>query len=837
MSITQKDKIIKQISLILVLSIFLCSCVPLTSGAKKTDTPDILSVPDVVIDSNMVNPTNDEQTMVEVEFNVSIPADSPTNVNLGLDVLDEVTGLALNILRYSMERIDNSHFVIRIPFTVGSVIKYRYTIESSPPIMESSPNGKPVRYRLYYVNSPGRVNDIVSTWNNQSYSGETGRLQGQVIDGVSLLPIPGLMVVMGGIRTFTASDGSFLIEGLIPGTHNLVVYSLDGFYAPFLQEAVIAASATTPAPIQLSPCNKIKVVFSVKPPVEHVSGVPIRLVGNIPILGNLFGDFEGGMNVLASRAPLMVEQSDGSYSLSLELPIGLDLEYKYTLGDGFWNAEHNNAGSFTLRHLIIPNHDIAQNDIIESWRSGSNGSVAFTVKVPENTPVGDVISIQFNPYSWTPPIPMWSLGDRQWMYVLYSPMNLLGDIGYRFCRNDQCGSADNISTQGLNAQGPVFHGSESSQSLQSEVKDWAWWQKESIPSKVVAEEIKPRGRDFVTGLEFAPDYQPSWLPYLNNSLTNAKDIGAKWVIVSPQWVYTNINPPVLEYVPENGIAWMDLVEIITQLKASGFKIALYPRTKFIRNSTDWWGSTRGDLGWWNGWFDRYRTFILTYADFLEQYGGDAIIIGEPGILPALPGNQFTDGAPSISLDNVNARWEMLIESIRAHFGGEIYWTFDYQGSEINLPPFVSRVDVVYVTVSTPLTTVSDPSPSEITIYFDEIIKNIKSIYVKFEKSVILGIGYPAARGAANGCIQTKDVCMPFENIYAHNTSPDIIDLQGQMNLYSGILASINKQTWINGVISRGYYPPVLLRDPTLSIHGKPAADVLWYWFPRLVKEP
>jgi hypothetical protein len=36
------------------------------------------------------------------------------------------------------------------------------------------------------------------------------------------------------------------------------------------------------------------------------------------------------------------------------------------------------------------------------------------------------------------------------------------------------------------------------------------------------------------------------------------------------------------------------------------------------------------------------------------------------------------------------------------------------------------------------------------------------------------------------------------------------------------------------VVSRGYYPPAALRDKSASVHGKPAADILWYWFPRML---
>ena len=48
-----------------------------------------------------------------------------------------------------------------------------------------------------------------------------------------------------------------------------------------------------------------------------------------------------------------------------------------------------------------------------------------------------------------------------------------------------------------------------------------------------------------------------------------------------------------------------------------------------------------------------------------------------------------------------------------------------------------------------------------------------------------------------------------------------------------MLNAINTRPWVGGIISRGYYPPAMLQDKSASVHGKPAADLLWYWFPRL----
>ncbi len=61
-----------------------------------------------------------------------------------------------------------------------------------------------------------------------------------------------------------------------------------------------------------------------------------------------------------------------------------------------------------------------------------------------------------------------------------------------------------------------------------------------------------------------------------------------------------------------------------------------------------------------------------------------------------------------------------------------------------------------------------------------------------------------------------------------------LDLQTQADLYEALLTAINGRPWIGGLVSRGYYPPAALQDKSASIHGKPAADILWYWFPRML---
>ena len=90
-------------------------------------------------------------------------------------------------------------------------------------------------------------------------------------------------------------------------------------------------------------------------------------------------------------------------------------------------------------------------------------------------------------------------------------------------------------------------------------------------------------------------------------------------------------------------------------------------------------------------------------------------------------------------------------------------------------------------------------------------------------------------GAARQCVSLNGNCLPDEAL----SQPYLelqnipVNLQAQVDLYNAALGAVNGRDWISGVVSRGFYPPVALQDGSFSIHGKPAMDILWYWFPRM----
>ncbi len=808
-----------------------CSLLPLTS----TSAPSVSQTTQAPLPPAQTNIT----LQSEITFQVEIPQNSPPDQPVFLNILEEVSGLALNMQTYPMDMADQRHFSLTLSLPFGSVVKYRYSRQGEiSTVEEHLSDGRPVRYRLYHVEGPGVVQDVITRWTDTPAQGPSGRIVGHAINSENGQPIPNLLIVAGGAHTLTASDGSFLIEGLPPGIHNLVALSMDGAYRTFQQGALVAPESATPAEIQLKTAKVVNVTFNVSVPADTIPAVPIRLAGNLYQLGNMFSDLSGGMNTIASRMPILNLKPDGHYSITLPLPSGIDLHYLYTQGDGYWNTELFPDGNRRVRQVIIPENDIVLNDVIESWHIPNATPLIFDVTVPPNTPTGDFVSIQFNPfYGWTEPIPMWHLGENRWAFVLNHPLQMIGGTRYRYCRNDQCGTADDSQTAGPDNPGHPIRSATPSQILADRVETWAWLENTPMPAVVDAKPVGARGAGFIAGIEFQSGYHPTRLPRFPATLNDLQSLGANWVFLTPSWSYTRNSPPVLELVLGEDASWFDLVDMISQTRQRGINVAIFPTPHFQTPVSQWWLEAKRDFPWWVVWFERYRTFTLHHADLATQSGAQALVLGGDWLSPALPAGVLSDGTPSGVPADAEIRWRNLIQELRTRFNGSIIWALPY--SQVDNPPrFLDSVDQIYVLFNAPLASNNNPSRIDLEAQATQLLDDrLLPLQYLFGKPLLLGLTYPSIDGAVTSCLPTpvggcsdlSPLAQPAADIPQSN-----LDLVEQADIYSALLSAINTRPWIGGLISRGYYPPAALQDKSTSVHGKPAEEVLKYWFPRLL---
>jgi hypothetical protein len=656
------------------------------------------------------------------------------------------------------------------------------------------------------VTGQGSVEDVVSKWTDTTYTPPTGRIIGEAHDAQSGQPIPNLLVTAGGAQAISKADGSFVIEGLPPGVHNLVAYAMDGTYRTYQQGARVAVESTTPTPLSLETAPTANLLFVVTVP-EGTPPVPLRLAGNLYQLGNSFGNLRGDLSSVATNMPEMKLLPDGRYSLTLTLPVGADIRYKYTLGDGFWNAEHTNTGEFKLRQIIVPDHNALIEEQVESWQDHSSRMLAFDITVPENTPPGDFVSIQFNPLiGWTEPLPMWQLAEFRWAYILYSPLNLPGNFSYRYCRNNQCGYADDAQTPGVYGTGRPIELSDERQTFSEPVVEWSSLYADPAAFTIPPAEIPLRGQAFWAGVEWIHDYHPNWRALFPAALDRVKTTGANWVVLSPTWTYgknpPGNNPPVLAPLMGQDITWWDLVEAASLSQARGLNVAIYPSARTLVNSDEWWQSAQRDFSWWPAWFYQYRSFVLHHADLAQRSGAAALILGGEELAPALPGGLLPDGTPSGVPENAEEQWRELITQTRARFSGQLLWAVPHQAID-NPPPFLDAIDQVYLTWT--VDALLDAQSGQ-AIPMDSWLDNrLLPFQILVGKPVILGVSLPS--------------------------DPS---LENQLEAYNTVIQPATQRDWIAGFVSRGYYPPAALQDLSASVNGKPASNLLAYWFPGLM---
>ena len=101
---------------------------------------------------------------VEVTFHAILPEALPENAGLELDIVDEITGLAINPARYVMEALSDGSYESRVTVPAGSLIRYRYIKVDVTPAIEYTSSGRQVRYRILHAIDKMTVTDSVNAW-------------------------------------------------------------------------------------------------------------------------------------------------------------------------------------------------------------------------------------------------------------------------------------------------------------------------------------------------------------------------------------------------------------------------------------------------------------------------------------------------------------------------------------------------------------------------------------------------------------------------------------------------------------------------------------------------
>ena len=759
---------------------------------KSPDIPGKITAPD----------------LIPQEFTVELRIPASSETQLAIDVFDEVSGMLYNVQRFPLSRQPDGNFSGTLLLPENATLRYRYVMTAPLEVPEQKADGTPVGYRVAFVQKHAVVKDIVSGWPNSPYTGETADLNGIVHDSKSNQPLPDVLINIAGYQTFTDMTGRFVLNDLPVGVHVLSAVSIDGSHLTFQQQANLVAGLSTPAVIQMAPLTKIKVTLNLAPLTEAL-GAPVRIAANYAQTGAIFNEYSQG--TYASRLPMMSRNEDGSYSLQLNLHAGNVFRYKYTLGNGYINAERDENGGSLLRAITLPDHDVIITDEVATWRIDGQKPTTIIAQAPSSTPPEDSVSIQFFTNHAHHPIPMWAMDNNQWMFLFFGSSSL-GAVSYRFARNDQIdlsvdtGSSDNPYMVEYLADTP--------QTIQ--IDSWtAWSGGETIP-------IEANGSDptRLVGVELLPGNHPSYLSHYRQLPEELKDIGVNWLILTPVWkIAEREGLPYLEFDASFSGLLSELAEIVALAKSSGFTVALYPQVIFPGSSANnWWESSEKSLLWWQQWYAEYERFVMSYSQFANVNGVDQLIIGGSGVEASLPGAIKTSGSNFGTPKTSEQLWTDLLTKVNTYYTGQVLFGIPADDGNLKSFSFFDQVDGFYLTLSDQGLQPYTYDQNTVGTFVDG------SVYAFFEavdKPIFFGIN---AASLSSNQVDSETVtgCLisPFNPQYGAGN----IDLEKQDYFYQVYTSVLAQRDWVSGISTRGFFPVLQLTDFSSSIYGKPAMN-------------
>ena len=767
---------------------------------------------------------------VDIQFQLKVAQPALPAEKFVLEILDDVTGLPYNKSQIELKPLDEQIYVTTLTIPKGSIIKYRYLKIGQTEAYEVSSFGEAVEYRMYYASGNAIITDILQGWQGletQHWMG--GFLRGSLLDEDTDQPIPDILIAAGGKRTFTDANGNFFLEGLSQGVHNVVFYAIDGQYRTYQQGAKIEPGMTTTANVKLTRAPAVNITFVVNQ-LKDALGAPIYIAGNILQLGNTFSYRNGGMSINHLGMPMLSPNHDGTLSISMQLYAGTDLRYKFTLGDGYWNSEQYLSGGFRIRQLIVPSKDVTIEHTIESWRSNGVEPITFLATIPSNSAPSNLKFIQFQTDTWTEPIPLWPVGDDQYLFILFSPLNLNQAINYRFCHTENCQRGmDAESITGTRKVQP----SKNAQTITLTLNQWQNWTAYERGAYLQEAYIPIKPSTFSTIIELTSETNPSWLAYAPQAMANLKQIGADTLIFSPEWTVNLQSPYLRPQIGKTPFSY-ELLSLVKSAQAQELNIGFYPQIGPFHLMENWWSSKSHTEAWWNEYFLSYNDFILSYAKLAENVNAKVLILGGKQLAPAFEGGVFPDGRESNVPLGFDDHWYELLADIREIFSGNIIWAIQVNQETDPLPGFLFEFDGVYISIDAPLALEEHPTFETVQSGFTTVIdRHIYEVYRSTGLPITLAFAYPSVEMAASGCALLNQACYNDglfhpDELLAYETS-----LAEQAVIYNAILPILASREWITGISIRGFEPTVLVHDGSSSIAGKPAFDVIQYWYNSL----
>jgi hypothetical protein len=431
--------------------------------------------------------------------------------------------------------------------------------------------------------------------------------------------------------------------------------------------------------------------------------------------------------------------------------------------------------------------------------------------------VGDQVSIQFNPFDWSPPLPIEKTGDYDYQYILYGPQDLLGEVTYRYCRNGLCDNVPFSSNSDPLAFSGSFQSKPGPQIINDVIPEWLDWRPTDGPTVVLSTEPVSRISRFIGGFEIQPEYSPGSLAFSQKGWDAAIRTGANTVFLTPTWEILTTDPLVVRQVPGQDASLEDIRLSSDTARQRNLKVGIYPRILAAMDAQSVQASDLSAINP-NQWTETLSRFYGHFSRAARQNSAEYLII---------------DG------DYLDWRYEAgvveLLINVREQFKNKVLLAVTPSDLAAYPEELAAQFDGFYLLFECPLYDNESMDPEDAPATISSLLDGkARQLAEQKKLPVILGVQFPAVDSANSTCYQTSTEWTEVrDGLPVLNHQP--ANIQAQTDLYNEILSAVASRGWVTGVISRGFVLESPRSEASASVHGKPAADVLWYWFTKFGK--
>jgi hypothetical protein len=773
---------------------------------------------------------------VLASFYVELPDTLPEGSQLSIEWVDRLNGHQLSPEYQPMEKVDDRHYQLDVPSKKGSLIQYRYVSTGASNAIEIGPDGKILPSRFFYITEHTRIQDFVLGFAIGGNTIPAGRLTGTLQFKGSGQAAVDAIITAGGVSTIAAIDGKFLLEGIPAGVQNVTIFSPSGSFEPFEQQAVIEENNVTPMDVELDPRNLVNVTFIVNVPSTTPPGAAVRLFGDISSMGDSYSGLFGGTSLIQDRGVTLTRQSDREYLAVFQLPADTDLHYMYSMGDTFWNGEITPVGKPVRHSIFVDRKDMTIEDTIAAWTTPNLNPITFRFTPPAGTPETDHIQIQFNTFGWMEPMTMWPTGDGSYEFQVSNPLNFSAPVDYRFCRSEMCGTVDPSTGQ---EQIFSFEAGGKDQLLETAATQWTSWAKLTEPTIVTTEATSPKAEDYRIGIELTGSFRPAWNGYIEKSLDSVSGLNANTVILPVTRTYRSVSPLWLEADLSQDPSIEEIQNAAAYAREKGMRVYLMAQTRISSSDEDFWNGFHQNHTAWDKWFEEISRFYRSTALLASNVKADGLIIGDETISQVMVGSIPVQEVLNTYPDDGLQRWEDIFSDVYTAYSGETWLALNYDDTQVELPLPLETITGVYVLN---LGKIAD-TPGDVKTYTDLIAarldNDLEPFFTNTGKKAWIGLDFPSTESAYQGCAYISGICRtPSILDFPLPPQPDIaMSLPQQSDLYNAAVPEINRRSWIEGISSRRFLTVGSRQDQSSSIRGKPASDIIWYWFASMTGKP